>query len=431
MKKLSAISCRRSALSCRRSAFGYQLSAGGWFGNSMGIPGKAAIRAGLSFGLILAALPLWAATPLAMRVDVRPTAITADGTEMTLKVQVAPQDRGRIGRQARMRVKLDRHSKTIAHILSDIDFDTNGTARKEFTWPPGTYELTLTIESLHGATQGLWAHSIEVPESLDQIPISKKPKPTEETTTAEPDATPPPPKTQPTALAGGAAAVATQTPTKNPEGPGTTTAPLEQKHIPAVETLSPVPEHPEQTPAIDPSLGMAPDTEPTPAAHATDDAPVERPVVQPSGPVFALVLDIDPVDAEIADRTADLRGAIERRLGDLTPVIIQPGTSDPTLGINQVLDVLKLQSDARAIVLITDGRRTSSRSDWKNCAASTRNAGIPVFVFGLWNDQFDPGTRRQLSRLAKKSGGRSYVLQPAESPARALAMLEPAQAPNS
>jgi hypothetical protein len=393
----------------------------------MGIPGKAAIRAGLSFGLILAALPLWAAAPLAMRVDVRPTAIIADGTEMTLEVQVAPQDRSRIGRQARMRVKLDRHSKTVVHVLSDIDFDTNGITRKKFTWPPGAYELTLTIENLHGAELGLWVHSIEVPESLNQVSASKQPKPTEESTTVEPDTTPPPPKTQSTTLTGGAAGGVTQEPAKIPEKPRTTTAPLEQKHIPAVETLSPVPEHLGQTPAIDPSLGMAPNTEPTLAAQATDDAPVERPVIQPSGPVFALVLDIDPADAEIADRTADLRGAIERRLGDLTAVIIQPGASDPTLGINQGLEILRSLSDARAIVLITDGRRTASRSDWKNSAASTLSAGIPIFVFGLWNDQFDPGTRRQLSRLAEKNGGRSYVLQPAESPARALAMLEPIQ----
>jgi hypothetical protein len=87
-----------------------------------------------------------------------------------------------------------------------------------------------------------------------------------------------------------------------------------------------------------------------------------------------------------------------------------------------------LNPESKAIIVLTGARRKSSRSEWKTIAASVQYGGVPIFVIGLWNDEFNPGTRKQYKRLATDSGGRSYVLQPAESPARALEMLESALA---
>jgi len=328
---------------------------------------------------LLQPAPLSAASPLAMRVDVQPTAIAAEGTVMTVEVQLAPSDRGRIGRQARLRVKLTQGTKTTAHILQDIDFDDQGKTRMEYTWPPGRYELGLTVEGLRGTAQGLWVGHIEIPESLDQAPTPPPAEPTVEAPIAEIDA--PSVTSGPEAVAPAAAPVVVSAPPP-PKSPGTATET-------AAETASPV-----TTP------------------------------VQASSPVYALVLDIDPSDIELAERAADLRSSIDRRFEKLTPIVIQAGDSSPTMALNRALAVLQPASDSRAIIVISDVRRKASRSEWKKITASVQDTKIPVFVIGLWNDEFDPGTRKQFKRLATDSGGRSYLLQPAESPVRALEMLD-------
>ncbi len=384
---------------------------------------------------LLQLAPLSAASALAMRVDVQPTAIVADGTVMTVEVQLAPSDRGRIGRQARMRVKLTQGTKTTAHILQDVDFDDQGMTRMEYTWPPGSYELSLTVESLRGTAQGLWVGHVDVPESLDQPPTSAPPEPKVETPRAETGA----PAATPLPEAGAAAlaaapVVATAGP--QPKSPATATekaavtAPPKPAPILPTETIPPTPEPSVPTLAADPSPMATPAAEPTPIPQAKDEVPPPQPVAaktpKASGPVYALILDIDPSDIEIADRTASLRASINRRAENVTPIIIQAGDSDPTLAVRRALDILRPHPESKAIVVITDVRRKASRSEWKKTAASVQSAEIPIFVIGLWNDEFDPGTRKQFKRLATDSGGRSYLLQPSESPARALEMLDSA-----
>ncbi len=360
--------------------------------------------------LLLAPLPLLAASPLAMRVDVQPTTIAADGTVMTVEVQLAPSDRGRIGRQARLRVKLTQGTKTTAHILQDIDFDDQGMTRMEYTWPPGSYDLSLTVEGLRGTAQGLWVGHIDIPESLDRGPTLAAPEPKIEA-----------PKTETIAPA--------ETPL--PEAPAAAVAAVPVAASAGAEPIN-------HTTAADKSAEITPPAPPpmkapeaivlTPVPEAKDEVPTPKPVAaktpKASGPVYALVLDIDPSDIEITDRAASLRADIKRRAESVTPIIVQAGDSNPTLAINRALAVVEPHSEARAIIVITDVRRKASRSQWKTSAASVQSAKIPIFVIGLWNDEFDPRTRKQFKRLATDSGGRSYLLQPAESPARALEMLD-------
>jgi len=366
-----------------------------------------------------------------MRVDVQPTAISAGGTVMTVEVQLAPQDRGRIGNQARIRIKLNQGSKTLAHILQDVDFDNQGMTRMEYTWPPGSYELTLTIESLRGTALGLWVGQIDIPANLDQAPNPppaepKVEEPKTETNTpavgSAPEAVtaatvpvvasaPPPPKNPVTATEGAAAA------TPPPQAP-----------VQASETIPENPEPSTATPATEPPPTAASAAEPAPIPEAKDEIPPPQPVAaitaSASGPVYALVLDIDSSDIELTDRAAELRASIDRRIENLTPVIIQGGDSNPALTLGRALETLRLNPESKAIIVLTDARRKSSRSEWKTIDTSVQNAGVPIFVIGLWNSEFNPGTRKQFKRLATDSGGRSYVLQPAESPARALEMME-------
>ena len=392
---------------------------------------RAGIRFLLSVLLILAALPLWADSPLAMRVDVQPTAIAADGTVMTVEVQLAPSDRGRIGRQARMRVKLTQGTKTTAHILQDIDFDDQGMTRMEYTWPPGSYEFSLTVESQRGTEQGLWVGRIEVPESLDKAPTTAAPEPKVETPRAEtsaPGAIPLPD------AAGVAAAPVVALVEPHPKPPATAiekaapAAPPEPAPNLPTEVIPPTPESSVPPPAADPSPKATPAAEPAiiprPYVRMTPPQPLAAETPRTSDPVYALVLDIDPSDIEIGDRAAELRASIDRRLRATTPIVIQSGDSNPAQTLGRALEAVQANPESQAIVVITDARRKASRSEWKKTTASVQNAGIPIFVIGLWNDEFDPGVRKKLKLLATDSGGRSYVLQPAESPARALEMLD-------
>ena len=382
---------------------------------------------------LLQPAPLSATSPLAMRVDVQPTAINADGTVVTIEVQLAPQDRGRIGHQARMRIKLNRGTKTLAHILRDIDFDGQGMTRMELTWPPGTFELTLTIESLRGTAQGLWVGQIDIPETLDQAPTPPPPEPTVEAPIAETNT--PSVTSEPEAVAVAAAPVVTSAPAA-PKSPVTAveaaavTTPPAPAPVQASEAVPTAPAPSVPTPAAEPLPVVTAAAEPAPIPEAKDAVPPPQPVATPapkaSGPVYALVLDIDPSDIELADRAAELTASIHRRVENATPIIIQGGNSNPTLGLSRALETLRLNQESIAIIVLTDARRKSSRSEWKTIAASVQSAQIPIFVIGLWNDEFDPGTRKQFKRLATDSGGRSYVLQPAESPVRALEMLESA-----
>ncbi len=325
---------------------------------------------------LLQPAPLPAVSPLAMRVDVQPSAITPEGTMMTIEVQLAPQDRGRIGDQARMRIKLNQGSKALVHILQDVDFDNRGMTRMEYLWPPGSYELLLTIESLRGTATGLWVGPVVIPESLDQTPAAPPAEPKVEE-----------PKTE-------------------------TKTPVQSSLADAASAAV----------AAAPVVASAPPSAKAPVAETKKTVATQTP--RNSGPVYALVLDIDSSDLELADRAAELRASIDRRFEDATPIIIQGGDSNPTVAISRALKVLEFEPETKGIIVLTDARRKASHSQWKTIVASVQSSKIPIFVIGLWNDEFNPGTRKQFKRLATDSGGRSYVLQPAESPARALEMVE-------
>lgn len=405
--------------------------------------------ASLGFGLvILTTLPAFASSPLAMRVDVQPTAIAADGTVTTLEVQLAPSDRGRIGRQARLRIKLFLGTKPVVHILQDIDFDDQGSSRVEHTWPPGTYRLSLTIEGLRGTTQGFWEGEIQIPENLNPAPA---PAPAPAPETIEPQSqpsvrsenppTPPPP---PEAVAPIATTAPVVTSRKVEENKPTPTAETTNAVSPPGEVPTTTPkstpvaaEPPPPIPATEPITVAAPAAQPTPAPPATASPPIPtpRPVAtsppDPSGPVYALVLDIDPSDFEVSDRAAGLRASIDHNTVNVAPLVVQPGDPDPTVAIGRALKILRPTSEPQAIVVLSDVRRKAPRSKWKEIEALVQASGLPVFVIGLWNDQSHPGTRKQFKNLATGSGGRSYQLQPSESPARVLEMLNPVLAPGT
>ena len=66
------------------------------------------------------------------------------------------------------------------------------------------------------------------------------------------------------------------------------------------------------------------------------------------------------------------------------------------------LDDLKTQNGKKAVVLLTDGKDTSSRWSLKETLEKAKRMGIPVFVIGVKSSELD---RQTLKTIATESGG--------------------------
>ncbi len=103
-------------------------------------------------------------TPLALAVEVSGLGHGAEGTVMGMVVQVAPEDRDRLGQRARVALSLvdedgtvvDRHS-AVASVQQD------GSMMLYREWPAGSYELQVSVAAVKGVAEGLWIGDIQVP----------------------------------------------------------------------------------------------------------------------------------------------------------------------------------------------------------------------------------------------------------------------------
>jgi Ca-activated chloride channel family protein len=100
--------------------------------------------------------------PLALIVEAEGLGRGVDGTVFGVVVQVAPEDRDRLGERARLVVTLiegedirDRHTTVIP--MAD-----DGSAILYREWPPGKYELRVGLAAMDGGASGVWIGLIEV-----------------------------------------------------------------------------------------------------------------------------------------------------------------------------------------------------------------------------------------------------------------------------
>lgn len=296
-------------------------------------------------GLLVAAGP-----PLvALRVDLEPTENRGDATALEVVVQVAPEDRARLGASAWLELELRRGRETVERVSRAVEVDGHGRVRLEALWPAGSYELDVEIRSARGDARGLWSDRVTVP-ALGPAP--------EPTPPPEPTARPSPPPTP------------TPPPAVDPEPEAAPAPPLEPASTPAPEpdqvssptpapraaspdpTPSPAPT-PEQVAAAEPAqvtatatVAPAAATEPTaapaptPELVATATAPPPRTEASPPGPagdtveVTVLVTRMQRPVAAVARETLSLKVD-----GDAVPVVALEGPKTAPLSLALAVDL--------------------------------------------------------------------------------------------
>ena len=125
------------------------------------------LRCVLLLALVLPALASAAedeGQPLALVAEVQQLGRGAEHTVVGIVVQVAPEDRPRIGERARILVTLldgelivDRHAAVVT-----VSADGSTTLYRE--WPPGSYELQVGLAAAEGVSSGVWFGNIQIEE---------------------------------------------------------------------------------------------------------------------------------------------------------------------------------------------------------------------------------------------------------------------------
>jgi hypothetical protein len=392
--------------------------------------------------LAVGSLSVAATRFVAMRVDIEALRAAGQNTVVEVGIQIAPEDRSVIGRRVVLQMELTRDKTTVDRVARSIELDSDGRARIEVVWPPGVYEVRVEVESASGEDSGLWLGKTRVPR-------------------LEPEAPAPPPTSDAAevAAAGGGAAAASAAPlpgsdvTSDPEP----TAQAAQPPTPVVE------ETPGRAEAPAPAFGARVD-DPSLADLTVLVTYRNRPVsgldrddlelrvnggptaVDSMGsaadtPLFlGVAVDMSaPMTAQMPDVSRTLSGLAVRTLGvdgglflvsaspdpkvtlpwgatpsDLANALAESGDSpeaDVTGLITTALGQFEGRTGRKFLIVVTDGGRVSSKSDWQDVAPIVDAAGVPIFVLGVRAESLNDRMRRSLDRLAATTGGKSYFVQ--------------------
>ncbi len=101
--------------------------------------------------------------PVAVRVEVESLVVKGEGTEVAVTVQVSPEDRSRIGKNAMVRITLDGDVPPGQSPLWAVRIESDGSGRVETLWPPGEHALRVEISSPNGQHTGLWVGTVRIP----------------------------------------------------------------------------------------------------------------------------------------------------------------------------------------------------------------------------------------------------------------------------
>jgi len=122
------------------------------------------VKKRLAAAVLLSGFTAMAAAPVAIRVDVEPVRDSGDRTTMAITVQVAPEDRSKIGTDAWIQGELRQRGERVDRLARAVNLDEGGQARIEANWPPGEYELQIEIEGAKRRGTGVWIQKITVPD---------------------------------------------------------------------------------------------------------------------------------------------------------------------------------------------------------------------------------------------------------------------------
>lgn len=114
-----------------------------------------------------------AAAPVAVRVEIETLEVEAGGTNVLLTVQVSPEDRSRIGKNAMVRVELDGDVPPGQSPMWAVRIEGDGSGRIETVWPPGEHALRVEIASPSGEHTGLWVGTVRIPGAEAEAPVEE------------------------------------------------------------------------------------------------------------------------------------------------------------------------------------------------------------------------------------------------------------------
>jgi hypothetical protein len=389
-----------------------------------------------------------AATQLvAMRVELEGIRASGSETLVELSLQIAPEDRTRVGRRVSFNAVLTRGDTNVASVARIVELDDRGRARIQVSWPAGTHQLRVDISSSTGANEGIWMGEVEIPR------FEPEPAPTPQ----EPPAVAPEPAPVPETMAAAAAVTEEPAPTAAPEAAPPPQREAVETEVAAEPAPAVAPERDQRTAAAgwqgaDPELAVL-------TAMVTDRS---RPVPVLESPQFRLRVngrdtEIDAVGAsevplflgfavDVSETMAPYLPELSRQLsrlalrtvGDVGQLSLVTADAEAELvldwgataselaqtlnksGVREEGNLAGLvatslaafegRSGRRFLILVTDGGHREPQSSWNEAAAAVEAAGVPLVVIGFRGDWLRERTRRQLERFAAASGGRNYFL---------------------
>lgn len=120
----------------------------------------------LAVSLSIAAVA-WAANepPVALSVAVQTLGRGAEGTVVGVVIQVAPEDRGRLGERIRLVTTLSRDGEIVDRQSSVVSLEPDGSAMLTKEWPVGSYRLQVDLHAVEGVIGGVWIGDVEAAAS--------------------------------------------------------------------------------------------------------------------------------------------------------------------------------------------------------------------------------------------------------------------------
>jgi VWFA-related protein len=125
------------------------------------------IRA-LPLFLVALAVPNLAAAsdpPVALSVAVENLGRGAEGAVVGVVIQVAPEDRERLGSRVRIVTTLARNGDIVDRQSAVATLEADGSAMLFKEWPVGSYRLHVELKAVEGPASGIWIGDVEAVES--------------------------------------------------------------------------------------------------------------------------------------------------------------------------------------------------------------------------------------------------------------------------
>lgn len=103
--------------------------------------------------------------PVALSVEVETLGRGIEGAVVGVVVQVAPEDRERLGERVRLTTTLSRDGDIVDRASSVIALEADGSALLYKEWPVGSYQLRVDLQATEGDAEGLWVGDVEAEAS--------------------------------------------------------------------------------------------------------------------------------------------------------------------------------------------------------------------------------------------------------------------------